>query len=248
MSAPAVILVRPQLGENIGAVARAMSNFGLSELRLVAPKNGWPNERAWDMATSATGILDKAKLFKTTAEAMHGIHFALGTSARLRGMEKPVCVPEEAARALVQQAQRKKRTALVFGPERTGLTNEDVVLCDGLITIPTSAENPSLNLAQAAVILGYEWLKAVASCKLQVASEVKSSATYNLQLATKQELQGYFDQLEAYLDEVNHFRTDDKKHVMWQNLRTIFIRAALNPQEVRTLRGVARALYMRRKE
>lgn len=238
MTAPAIILIRPQLGENIGAVARAMSNFGLKDLRLVAPKNGWPNTRAFDMATdSATPILKKAKLFKTTPEALHGIQFALATSARARDMEKPVFAPAEAAKMLAKH----KRAAILFGPERTGLENEDIVLCDGLITIPTSAENPSLNLAQSAVIMGYEWQKVV-RCALPVVRKAQ-----NAQLTTKNELQGFFDQLEAYLDEVNHFRTPDKKPLMWQNLRNIFLRSQLSSQEVRTLRGVARALYLRRK-
>lgn len=236
-SAPSVILVRPQLGENIGAVARAMHNFGLTDLRLVAPKNGWPNGRAWDMATNATGILDKATLFATVAGALCDIHFALATTARPRDMEKPVFSAREAAAKLQRQG---KRTAVLFGPERTGLTNEDAILCDGLITIPTEAENPSLNLAQAAVIVGYEW------CMASQAKAVRR-AENPCPAASKAEIEGFFAQMEEYLDAVNHFRTPGKKPLMWQNLRNIFTRSAMNTQEVKTLRGVVRALYLRRK-
>ncbi len=243
MKPPAIILVRPQLGENIGAVARAMHNFGLTDLRLVAPKNGWPNPRAIDMAASGISIVEKAKVYKSVAEAMHGIRYALATSARGRDMVKPVLEPCEAARVLHAQA-KQGRTAILFGPERTGLENEDVILAEALVTIPTSPENPSLNLSQAAVVLAYEWFRAQES---GIRDQNKPNPAPG-PLAPKQTLQGLFDQLEEYLEAVNHFRTRDKKKLMWQNLRSIFMRAHLNEQEVRTLRGVIRALYLRRKQ
>ncbi|MBV8939829.1 MAG: RNA methyltransferase [Alphaproteobacteria bacterium] len=240
-AAPAIILVRPQLGENIGAVARAMSNFGLSDLRLVAPKNGWPNPRAYDMAVSASPLLDRAQLYATLPEAMHDISVAYATTARTRDMAKPQLVPAETALALRRAAEQGQRAALLFGPERTGLTNEETVLADGIVTIPTAPDHASLNLSQAMVILGYEWFTRGA-----ITSDIARGAVYPP--ATKQEVESFFTQLEEYLDAVDYFRTAQKKTLMWQNLRTIFVRAAMNEQELRSVRGVIRALYARRKE
>lgn len=234
---PAIVLVRPQLGENIGAVARAMSNFGFTDLRLVAPKNGWPNPRAVDMAVGAGHIVEAARVFETVPAALRGVARVYATTSRGRDIEKRVISPEQAAQEMCARANVP--TALLFGPERTGLENEDIILADALVTIPTSAENPSLNLAQSSVILGYEWCKLTG---VDVARPAQEGA-----LASKEEMQGFFDHLEGYLDALDYFRTPEKKTVMWQNLRNIFIRAELNDQEVRTLRGVIRDLYKRRK-
>lgn len=234
---PIVILVRPQLGDNIGAVARAMSNFGLRELRLVAPKNGWPNERAYDFATvSAAPILDAAVVYGTLPEALHDISLALASSARPRGFAKPVMTPPEAVRELAVFAGK---SAILFGPERTGLENDELALADAIVTIPTSPENPSLNLAQSAVVMGYEYWRAVNRDAL-------TPSIINDPPATKAELSGLFTQLETYLDSVDHFRTPAQKPVMWQNLRNIFVRAQMSGQEVRSMRGMIRALYQRR--
>lgn len=241
LTTPAIILVRPQLGENIGAAARAMSNFGFSDLRLVAPKNGWPNERAVDMAAGAAPLVESARVFDTLPQAMHDIHYALGTTARARFLEKAVLEPESAVTALDEAAREGKRCALLFGPERTGLENEDIVTCDALVTIST-AENASLNLSQCVMVMAYEWFR-----RRPEAPRVGRPALSNPP-AGREKLEGFFQQLEEYLDAANHFRTPDKKPVMWRNLRNIFVRAQLSEQEVRTLRGTLRALYLRRRE
>lgn len=239
---PSVVLVRPQLGENIGAVARAMSNFGLADLRLVAPKNGWPNERAVDMAASGAHIVNSATLHNTLPDALSGIQRIYATTARTRDMDKRVVDVSTAADMMHTDAINGVCPAILFGPERTGLANEDLVHADALITIPTDAANTSLNIAQAAVIIAYEWCRR----RGDVARIVRDAQRG--ELAEKSEIEGFFSQLEGYLDEVNHFRTEDKKIVMWQNLRTIFTRAELSGQEVKTLRGMIRALFTRRIE
>lgn len=232
-NAPTVILVRPQMGENIGAVARAMSNFGMSELRIAAPRDGWPNPKAVEMAAGAEAIIDTAKIYPDFPAAMQGIHLAYATSARPRDMEKRVVEP---ATAMQEMKSSSVRTALVFGPERSGLTNDDITLCNTLITIPT-AENASLNIAQSAVILGYEWMRA--SGAPTVARDLPA-------VAPGEDWQGLFAQLESYLDEVDYFRVPEKKPVMWQNLKTMLLRGQFSPQEVRTLRGMLRNIWERK--
>ena len=257
---PFIVLVRPQMGENIGGVARAMSNFGLSELRLVAPRDGWPNRKAQEMASGGAAIIESAQVFPDFASAIADIQFAYATTARSRDMAKPVLTPEEAMAEMrgCEEAKMRgeetpsshphifassHRVAFVFGPERTGLENEEVTLCDALITIPT-AENFSLNLAQSAVILGYEWWKtqSVFQCS---ESRVQSSEKefFPESLVTKDEMLGLFEQLESYLDAADYFRVDHKKPIMWQNLRTMLLRARMNTQEVRTFRGMLRILW-----
>ena len=233
---PVVILVRPQMGENIGAVARAMSNFGLHELRLAAPRDGWPNPKALEMAASAEWIIHNAKVFSDFKSSMEDIQFAYATTARSRDMEKRVTTPMNAMEEIKEKYQNA-RVALVFGPERSGLENEEVTWCDTLITIPTAPENASLNIAQSAVILGYEWYRQ---------QDVDIVAQVFAEYATRAEWQGFFGQLESYLDQVDYFRVAQKKPVMWQNLQNMFLRASLSGQEVRTLRGMLRSLWERR--
>lgn len=233
---PVVILIRPQLGENIGAAARAMSNFGLSELRLVSPRDGWPNEKAREMAAGAAPIIESAQVFSGLSEAMHDVTHTYATTARTREVVKRIVTPEEAA-AEASALPEGAKAALLFGPERTGLLNEDLALADTLITIPTAA-NASLNLAQAVIILGYAW-----HCNAAAAMPVEPRVP-----AGKQEVEEMFAQLEAYLDARDYFRTPEKKPLMWLNLRNIFLRAQPDSQEVRTLRGMFRSLYSRGEE
>lgn len=235
--APIVILVRPQLGENIGAVARAMSNFGLCELRLAAPRDGWPNKRALEMASGGASIIEAAKVFPDFKAAMADIRLAVATTARPRDMEKRVLAPDVAIQDIHAHLAAATRTALVFGPERTGLENEEIVQCDWLVTIPTAPENSSLNLAQSAVVMCYEWWKQ---------SQAPAVARPLPDLAPKQDWQGLFGQLEEYLDTVNYYRVQDKKTVMWQNLQNMLLRGQWSAQEVRTLRGMLRAIWERR--
>jgi tRNA/rRNA methyltransferase len=246
-AAPVIILVNPQLGENIGAVARAMSNFGFKELRLVAPRDGWPNEKALHMAAGAEAIIENAKVFPDFNAAMSDIQMAYATTARPRDMVKRVVTPDVAAKEIAGD----KKTALVFGPERTGLENEHITLCDTLITIPTAPEKSSLNLAQSMVILGYEWWKQRSGVGGQGAGKEFSSAeprTPNPDLsAPKAQWQGLFEQLDGYLEGIEYYRTPDKKPLMWQNMKNMFIRGQWNEQEIRTFRGMLRILYEGRK-
>ncbi|MDE3016974.1 MAG: RNA methyltransferase [Pseudomonadota bacterium] len=219
---PAVILVRPQMGENIGAAARAMSNFGLSELRLVAPRDGWPNRRALEMAAGGGGIIEAAKSFPDFASATADIQRAYATTARPRDMNKRVLTPEAATGEIVQyllphllpppnpfpQGEGEIKIALVFGPERTGLENEEINWCDTLVTIPTAPENSSLNLAQSVVVMGYEWFRQVSGSRIQDSGEnhlLPESRIPNPEsLATKEDWGGLFDQLSEYLDDINY--------------------------------------------
>ncbi len=234
------------MAENIGATARAMSNFGLSDLRLVAPRagangGGWPHGKALEMAAGAEHIVRQATLYSTLPEALDGITRVYATSARPRAMEKRVVEPETAAQELHTAAGVGHRCAILFGAERTGLENDEMVLADVFVNIPTDTVNSSLNLAQPVVIMSYAWHRA----SLHVSS---ARPARTLEAVSKRELQGFFDQLEGYLDEVAHFRTPEKKTLMWQNLKTIFVRTDLSSQEVQSLRGTIKALYTRRKE
>ncbi len=238
MAAPVVVLVRPQMGENIGAVARAMTNFGLSELRLVAPRDGWPNRKAMEMAAGATHIIQGVKVFETFAAALADVQHVYATTARPRDMEKLVLEPAEAMIQLCEQQAGGWKTALVFGPERTGLENEETAACNTLITIPTAPENSSLNLAQACVIIGYEWWRR------------QGHPTPSRQLpevAPREDWNGLLTQLESYLDAVDYYRVAAKKMIMWHNVQTMMLRAQWSAQEVRSMRGIMRALWEKRR-
>lgn len=235
-NSPVVILVRPQMGENIGAVARAMSNFGLRELRLVAPRDGWPNPKATEMAAGAEAIINSAQTYPDFSSALADIQIMYATTARRRDMEKPIVTPDVACVEMKQHITSGIKVALVFGPERTGLENDEVMRAHTLITIPTAPENSSLNIAQSMVILGYEWFKTTAP---EIAQAITPPAPYA-------EMEGLFGQLESYLDEVNYFRIPDKKPTMWQNLQTMLLRGQFNSQEVRTLRGMLRSIWEKR--
>jgi len=239
MKRPVIILVRPQLGENIGAVARAMSNFGLKELRLVAPRDGWPNRKAQMMAAGGESIIASAKVFPDTASAMADIAFAYGTTARERDIEKRVADVTTAMQEAKKQFASGTKLAFIFGPERTGLENDDIVWCDALITIPTAPDNTSLNLAQSAVILLYEWFSKSSGKKQSTELRTLDSD----HLATKQDWQGLFEQLDQYLEEAKYYRVAHKKRVMWQNMKNMLMRGGWSEQEIRTFRGMLRILY-----
>jgi len=223
---PIIILIRPQMGENIGAVARAMGNFGLSELRIVAPRDGWPNPAAEAMAVGSASIITNAQIFEDVAGAMKDITRAYATTARPREVEKRVLMPEA---AVAEMGEGK--VALVFGPERTGLTNEDLSWCDTIITIPT-AENSSLNIAQSMVLLGYEWFKQKGGVTL----------AENPEAAPLEEYDQLFSRLEGYLDSSDFFKVPDKKVGMWLNIKAMLLRGRWTSQEIRTLHGMLRAL------
>ena len=236
-SPPIIILIRPQMGENIGAVARAMSNFGLCELRIVAPRDGWPNEKALEMAAGGKDIIQNATIYKNFELAMADINIAYATTARPRDMAKRVISPTEAIAEIIMKQSLK--TALIFGPERTGLTNEEITLCDAIINIPTDIKNSSLNLAQSAVIIGYEWIKASS-----IALPIDSSQD---NIACKSDMFSLFEQLENYLDKADYFRVPHKKNIMLQNIKNMLLRGAWSEQEIRSFRGMIRSLWERSK-
>jgi tRNA/rRNA methyltransferase len=234
--APAIILSAPQLGENIGAAARAMANFGLSDLRLVAPRDGWPSERATAMAAGAAHITDGARLFSTTREAVGDLNLVYATTARDRGIAREVLTPAEAARRLRAHAARGERAGIVFGNERAGLDNDEVSLADAVITIPT-AEFASLNLGQAVLICAWEWFRA---------GDATPPATIEhgpvQRRPTREELFGLFDHLERELIASGFLYPPDKQAHMMRAIRATIHRAKLTYQETQTLRGMLVAL------
>ena len=253
MITPSIILVRPQMGENIGATARAMANFGIRDLRLVAPRDGWPNPKAADMAGRALNIIDDAALHATTAEAVADCSFVLATTSRERALNLPVIDVREAMQQLQVRAARGEKCVVMFGPERTGLENEDLIEADAVVTIPVSTEYPSLNIAQAVVIVGYEWRMAAASRPrvpdFSDGQDAPHGGMLNVHrdetVASRGDLHGLFGQLETALDDVNFWRVPEKKEVMWRNIRAGLTRAALTAQEVATWRGMVKALRER---
>ncbi len=230
---PAVILDMPQLGENIGAVARVMANFGLSDLRLVNPRNGWPQERAWAAASGADWPLNAAQVFDHVADAIADLAVVYATTARPRELSVPVITPREAAGRIAQSAPA--RSGLLFGGERAGLETADIALCQAVITIPVDPRFHSLNLAQAVALNAYEWRMTQTDGpppKFRPAAPPAEHAV----------LQGLFDQLEVELEAAGFFHPPEKKPSMVQNLRAALGKAQLNDQEVRTFRGVVTAL------
>jgi tRNA/rRNA methyltransferase len=237
MTAPAIILSRPQLGENIGAAARAMANFGLKDLRLVAPRDGWPNERAYSMAAGALSIVEGARVFGTLAEAIADLQIVYATTARQRGVAKPVLTPAEAAARLREASGQGVKTGLLFGSERAGLDNEEVALATAIITIPTSPDFSSLNLGQAVLLNAYEWWKAGDATAPERIEHGGLAVP-----ATREDMLHLFEHLEDELLKSGFLYPPDKVGQMKLNLRAMLGRADLTDQEVRTLRGVIVAL------
>lgn len=233
--APAIVLVEPQLGENIGAVARAMLNFGLSELILVNPRDGWPNEKAAAMASGASIVLDRARLAATTQESLRPFTYVLAMTARPRESLLPSLSPRMAAETLKQRVDHGERCAVLLGAERAGLSNEDAGRADALVSIPVNPAFASLNLAQAAAVIAYEW--AIADGRAAPPADLDSAPQ-----ATKEQFEGFIAQLFAALDERGYFFPPEKREAMERKLRTVFMRAALREGEVRTLRGVIKTL------
>lgn len=239
---PGVILVDPQLGENIGMVARAMLNCGLSELALVRPRDGWPNPAAEAAASGATGVLETARVFASTADAVAGLQRVYATTARPRGMVKPLLTPRAAARDMRAAVARGEAVGLLFGPERSGLTNDDLVLADRVIAVPLNPAFASLNLAQAVLIVGYEWFQSADETPAEELALGRGAPV------ARAELMNFLERLEAALDAGNFFHPPEKRAVMVRNLRNIFQRGDLTDAEVRSLHGVVSALLKARPE
>lgn len=232
---PVIILVEPQLGENIGMVARAMANFSLAELRLVNPRDGWPNEKARAAASRADGVVDAATVFPDLRSAVADLRYVLATTARERDNFKPVLSPVSAVRALRGRVGQK--TGILFGRERFGLFNEEVALADAIVTFPVNPDYASLNIAQAVLLMAYEWLKSGLARETDTAFAGPEAVP-----AEKGQLQGLFDHLEAALDSRGYFRPAAKKPKMVDNLRAVFTRPSFTEAEIKVLRGVVASL------
>lgn len=228
---PAIVLVRPQLGENIGKAARAMLNFGLTEMRLVAPRDGWPNPAAGPAAAGADIVLERARVYATTSEAVADCAHVYATTVRKRGVTKPVVGPAEAARAI---HAGPGKSAILFGPERSGLENEDVALARTILTVPINPEFGSLNLAQAVILCAYEWSKQ--------AAVVQPTQEELLPPASQDELDGLIAHLERLLEPKGFFRPEERADATKRTLRGVLTKPGWNHLEVRTLRGVLSAL------
>jgi tRNA/rRNA methyltransferase len=238
---PIIVLVEPQLGENIGAAARAMANFGLSRLRLIKPRDGWPNLQAQRSASGADRVLDDAVLFDTLEAAIADCTLVLATTARAHDQAKPVIGPDEAAAFLAPHVAAGERVAVLFGRERYGLENAEVALADRIVTFPINPAFASLNLAQAVALVAYEWFKLASGGALPFTMPKKS------ELAGKDQVQAFFDNLERQLDLIEYFRPEDKRATMLVNLRNIFARMQPTTQDIQTLHGIVAALTEGRK-
>jgi tRNA/rRNA methyltransferase len=228
---PVIVLVRPQLGQNIGKAARAMLNFGLTELRLVAPRDGWPNPDAGPAASGADLVLDRAQVYATAVEAVADCALVYASTVRRRDLILPVVDPQGMAEGIAASAGR---TAILFGPERSGLETEDVALASAIVTVPINPKFGSLNLAQAVILLAYEWSK-----RQQLAQPPAREAELP---ASHAELEGLIGQLDGALDKVGYFHPPERTQATRHTLRTILTKPGWSNREVQALRGVIRAL------
>ncbi len=238
MSTPVIILVEPQLAENIGMTARAMANFGLSELRLVAPRNGWPKKGVREAASGATHVLDAAAIYATVPEAIADLNAVLATTARERGQMKRVFGPDEAMVEAATRVAAGERVGILFGRERVGLSNEEVSLADAIVTFPVSPDFPSLNLAQAVLLTAYEWRRAAGLARQPFEGAMRSAP------AQREGLLSLFAGLEAALDAAG-FYPPEKREGIVHNMRDRLHRMSLTEQDLRTFRGALRALTRR---
>lgn len=237
---PVVVLVRPQLGENIGTAARAMMNCGLSDLRLVAPRDGWPSETALRASSGAERVVEAARLFDTTTQAVTDLNRLYATTARPRDMRKPVVTPRAAAPEILDATARDERVGVLFGRESWGLDNDDVVLADAVIEVPLNPAHTSLNLAQAVLLVAYEWWIAAS------APRERRMPNRGSRRANQEELRDLFEHLERELDASGFLYPPEKRPVMVRNIRNMLQRADLTEQEVRTMRGIVASLGRRR--
>ena len=226
---PSIVLVVPQMGENIGSAARAMLNFGLTDLRIVNPRDGWPSDRAEAMSSGALSKMPPVQVFENTADAIADLHHVYATTARPRDMVKPVITPSEAAQDIKQRGDQK--TGILFGGERTGLHNDDVALANTIITIPANPDFTSINLGQAVLLVAYEWF--------QANTEQTDNKSFP---APMQDLNTMLNRLENDLEDKGFFRSPDMKPSTARNIRAMFTRSDLTEQEVRTMHGIISAL------
>jgi tRNA/rRNA methyltransferase len=228
---PVIVLVRPQLGQNIGKAARAMLNFGLTEMRIVAPRDGWPNPDAGPAASGADLVLERAQLYDTVADAIADCSQVFASTVRKRDIVTPVVGPEEMAEAIHGQPGR---SAILFGPERSGLATEDVVLASHIVTVPINPEFGSLNLAQAVILLAYEWSRQAALVQ-PTRFEIEPRAP-------QAELDGLIEHLDGYLAQVNYFNPPERMQATRNTIRTIFTKPGWSSRELKAVRGIIRAI------
>ncbi len=233
---PAFVLVRPQMGENIGAAARAMWNFGLDRMRIVAPRDGWPNPKAVAMASGAGRLLDEAPLHSTTAEAVEDCAYVFATTARPRGLTKPVFSPERAMALAHEKISAGARVAVLFGPERAGLENDDIARANAIISVPVNPEFASLNLAQCVLLTAYEWRRQTADIDHESTDIGKSD------WATGVEVEKLARHYEDRLQEAGFFFPPEKAGGMKINLRNLWSRMQLTRADVQMLHGVMRQM------
>lgn len=238
---PHMVLVEPQMGENIGAAARGMWNFGLSSMRLVAPRDGWPNPSAVAMASGAGSLLDNAQVYGSTGEAVEDLHYVFATTARPREMAKTVMTPVAAARAAHEMIAAGKKVGFLFGRERTGLETSDVVRANAIVTVPVNPRFASLNLAQCVLLMSYELRRVVDETPAELFHTGKSD------VATAGDVDRMVAHLVEELNDASFFFPENKRVSMMANLENMFQRSPLTDQDVRTLRGVIRALSTKRR-
>jgi tRNA/rRNA methyltransferase len=235
---PAVILSHPQMGENIGAAARAMKNCGLHDLRLVKPRDGWPNPAAEAMASGGADILTAAKVFETTPEAAGDITLLIATTARKRGMAQTVMTPRQAANAIISHHQAGGRAGMLFGAERAGLDNDEAALANILVTVPLNPAFSSLNLAQAVLLMGWECRMA----GLAVSQEQGETASEEDDKASLEDREYFYAMLEDSIAKGGFFASPDMRPVIMRNIKAMFNKAPLSRQDIRTLHGIVKAI------
>ena len=233
---PVMILVRPQMGENIGAAARAMWNFGLDRMRITSPRDGWPNQKAIAMASGAGRLLDEAQLFDSTAEAIGDCTYVFATTARQRDMTKPVFSPEGAMKLAAEKIAAGEKVGVLFGPERAGLENDDIVRANAIITVPVNPEFPSLNLAQCVLLTGYEWRRQTTEI-VHETTELAGS-----EWATGDDIERLGDHYDQRLEDAGFFFPEAKADGMKRNLRNLWSRMPLTRADVQMLHGMMRQM------
>ncbi len=232
---PAMVLVRPQLGENIGKTARAMLNFGLTDMRLVVPRDGWPNPAAGPAASGADIVLQNARIFDTVEDAVADCTLVFATTVRNRDMPKPTVTPRSASMQMQQKISLSERPAILFGPERSGLTNDDVACADTVLTVPVNAAFGSLNLAQAVILIAYEF-------SIQNDDTPSFQPAYPDGQADKAQVQGLINHLVGELEQTGFFRSEDRRTNQKRSIANLIHSAGLSQQEVQTWRGIVKAL------
>ncbi len=232
---PAFVLIRPQMGENIGAAARAMWNFGLDRMRIVDPRDGWPNQKAVAMASGAGRLLDEAQLFDDTAGAIGDCSFVYATTARPRGLTKPVFTPEAAMQDARARIAAGEKVAVMFGPERAGMENDDIARANAIISVPINPDFPSLNLAQCVLLTGYEWRRDTVPAE---ATRVDALGDWAEQI----EIEKLADHYEERLDQAGFFFPDHKAANMKINMRNLWSRMPLTRADVQMLHGIMRQM------